>query len=217
MAYDIGIVEDDTKVRETLARLLADDHGLRVVFEAGTAEEALERLEESPADLVIVDLGLPGMDGIEFLRRAAVASPATQCMVLTVYADEQRLFDALRAGALGYLTKDTPPDAIAAAITDLRQGGSPMSPGIARLVVKAFGRPAAPVAEVPGVEIVLTAREREILSFLAQGYTYQNVAARLGLSTHTIHSHIRNIYRKLQVNSRSEAVYEALRRKLVDV
>ena len=215
MSYDIGIVEDDDRVRGMLDGLLRQVGDHKVAFAVGSAEQALERMEADAVDLVVVDLGLPAMGGIEFIHRVSVKWPAVQCLVLTVFADEQSLFDALRAGALGYLTKDTPPDGIVEAIEELRDGGSPMSPGIARRVVRAFTQP--PPEAAIGADGGLTPREREILTALAQGYTYQNVAACLSLSSHTVHSHIRNIYRKLQVNSRSEAVYEALRRRLLDL
>lgn len=210
MECNIGLVEDDVEFRAALVNQISSRAGLSVAFAVGSAEEALEAVAREPVDLVVVDLGLPGMSGIEFLRRLWSVCPRAEAMVLTVLADDESLFEALRAGAVGYLTKDLPPEAMVAAIYELRAGGAPMSPGIARRVVQAFSERAEEGAG-------LSAREREILVMLSQGYTYLNAAARLGLSIHTVHTHVRNIYRKLHVNSRAEAVYEAIRRRLVKV
>jgi DNA-binding NarL/FixJ family response regulator len=215
MAYEIGIVDGDAAVRRRLRLVLDGRDDRRVAFAVRTAAEALAFVATRPVSLIILDLSLPDLDGVELLRRLRAASPATPCLVFSALGDEQRLFAALRAGALGFLTKDGPPEAIGAAVEELRRGGSPLSPGVARRVVTAFAPSPTPAGAEEGA--TLTSREREILTFLAQGFTYQNAAARLALSTHTIHSHIRNIYRKLQVNSRSEAVYEALRRRLLNV
>ncbi|MBM4396702.1 MAG: response regulator transcription factor [Deltaproteobacteria bacterium] len=212
MACRVGIVEDHAEMRAAIAAavMLAPDR--EIAFAVGSAEEALVELANRPADLVFVDLGLPGMDGIDLLRRLPAACPGVEAIVLTVLADEATIFEALRAGAVGYLMKDSGPARVSAAIDELRAGGAPMTPGIARRVVDALGGRSSPPADP-----VLSHRELEILRLLAHGYTYQNVAARLGLSGHTIHSHLRNVYRKLQVNSRSEAVWEAVRRRLLQL
>lgn len=216
MAYHIGLVIEDATYRRELARAIQDLSGHRVVFSTDSDEEAIAQLEQEPADLVIVELGRPRSNGVELLRRLSSNNPGTEIMVITVEEDEALLFEALRAGALGYLWKGTLPAEVINAIADLRKGGVPMSKGVARRIVQAFNTRHEGTQDLPPVS-TLTNRETEILGMLAQGLTYQNVAHRLKLSAHTVHSHIRNIYRKLQVNSRSEAVYQALRRKMLQM
>jgi len=216
MAYGIGIVEDDRTVRESLELLVDGQRGCRVVFAVGSAEEALREVEAAAPQLAIVDLGLPGLSGVQLIERLALLAPGTDALVLTVYEDDHSVFDALRAGAVGYLVKDISPERLLDAIEETRDGGAPMSPAIARRVVQTFAGTPPPVERVRSWS-PLTAREGGILEMLAQGFTYLNASTALGISTHTVHSHIRSIYRKLAVNSRSEAVYEAMRRGLVDL
>lgn len=216
MTLEIGIVDDDKAVRDSLSALLRRERNLHLAFVVGSAEEALAEVERLPPELLIVDLGLPGMNGVQLIERLAVMSPRTEVLVLTIYEDDQSVFEALRAGAVGYLTKDSAPEQLLDAVGEVHRGGAPMSPSVARRVVQAFAaRPPAAAAEEHWC--TLTPREREILEQLARGYTYQNVASTLQLSTHTVHSHVRNIYKKLAVNSRSEAVYQAVRRGLVRI
>jgi DNA-binding NarL/FixJ family response regulator len=172
-----------------------------------SAEEALKALPLDPPDLALVDVNLPGMSGIECVARLRTLCPSMLCLILTMYEDGPVIFDALKAGACGYLLKRTPPAEIAAAIVQARAGGSPMSPQIARQVVSFFHR--TPAAD--GLA-VLTTREREVLDLLANGSMYKEIAARLGLSLDTVRTHLRKIYEKLHVHSRTEAVVKYLGR-----
>ena len=211
METRIGIVEDDRDLRGSIAALLDGDPGLSVAFAVGTAEEALALLERDPPALLVVDLGLPAMGGAELIQRAAELCPGTEVLVLTVCEDDQSVFDALKAGAVGFLTKDAPLDRLLDAVHEAQAGGAPMSPAIARRVVRSFSG----LRRGKEGSTELTTREQEVLTLVAEGYTYGNVAALLELSTHTVHAHLRNVYRKLAVNSRSEAVYEACRRRII--
>jgi DNA-binding NarL/FixJ family response regulator len=213
--YHVGLVIGNTDFRRKLVRAIQGLSGHRIVFATASNDHALAQFDQDPVDLVIVELGHAELNGVDFLRRLSTSSPGTEAMVLTTQEDEALLFEALRAGAVGYLWKDTPPEAVVAAMADLRKGGVPMSPGVARRIVQTFTDRAAVPSFAP--TSTLTGRETEILAMLAQGLTYQSVAKRLQLSGHTVHSHVRNIYGKLQVNSRSEAVYEAIRRKLLQM
>jgi len=172
-----------------------------------TAEAALQALPQDPPDLALVDVNLPGMSGIECVARLRTTCPDLLCLILTMYEDGPVIFDALKAGACGYLLKRTPPAEIAAAIVQARAGGSPMSPQIARQVVNFFHRTPAP----DGLA-VLTTREREVLGLLANGSMYKEIAATLGVSLDTVRTHLRKIYEKLHVHSRTEAVVKYLGR-----
>lgn len=214
--HTVGIVEDDPTQCRSLELLLEGQRGFHVSFAVHEASEALSRITASAPDVLIVDLGLPDMDGIELIAKASPLAPKMETMVFTINEDDRSIFDALRAGATGYVTKDASPEQILDALDNLLSGGSPISPAIARRVVEELAaRPAE--TTVAGPQAQLTDREREIMALLAQGYTYLNIASRLGLSTHTVHAHIRRVYKKLRVGSRSEAVFEALRGGYVKV
>jgi DNA-binding NarL/FixJ family response regulator len=216
LRHRIAIVEDDVSLRENIAAFVDGKSGCEVLFAVGTAEEGLERLEQAVPDVLIVDLGLPGASGLELIQQVRERNLPTDIIVLTIYEDDENVFRALSSGAVGYLTKTVPPSAILKAIEEVRSGGAPMSPAIARRVVnKLSGR--EPDDAAPMYENRLTGRESEVLELLARGYTYLNVGVKLGISTHTVHAHIRKIYKKLQVNSRSEAVYKAVRQGLVEL
>ena len=198
----IAIIEDDEKVRNYLAEeihLNIDVEELRVF---SNAEVALRELSENPADVGLFDIGLPLMSGIECIRRLKILHPRMQMMVLTVYDNPDVIFDALKAGATGYLLKTTPPEKIIEALNDLYHGGSPISSQVARKVIEAF----AFTGKANEYFQQLTRREQEILEELSKGYRYKEIAAKLFVSLETVRTHISNIYEKLQVNSRIEAL-----------
>ena len=170
-------------------------------------ESALAQLPALRPDVVLMDIRLPGLSGIECVRRLKAVLPGVQIVMLTVFEDEERVFDALAAGATGYLVKRTPPAEILAAIAEVRRGGSPMSSAIARKVVQAFQHSRR---SAPGGALELSPREQEILTLLARGLRYKEVADQLGIALDTVRSHIRRIYEKLHVTSRTEAVVKFL-------
>jgi len=198
----VSIVEDNSGVRSSLARLIDGAAGFRCVSQHATAEAALEEIPQIKPQVVLMDINLPGINGVECVRRLKVLLPESQFMMLTVYQNTEHIFQALAAGATGYLLKQTPPAELLAAMRDVLSGGSPMNSHIARKIVQSFQRP-APVAS-PTVS--LSPRESEVLDLLAKGYLYKEIGDRMGLSYATVHTHIRHIYEKLQVRSRTEAV-----------
>jgi len=202
----LAIIEDAAPFAEALEKFLrADEFGIECVAVYPTAEAAIRAIQKDRPDVALVDVHLPGMNGIECVARLKTRCPSLICLILTVYEDPPVIFDALKAGACGYLLKRTPPEEIAAAIVQAHAGGSPMSPQIARQVVSFFHRslPADGLA-------VLTSREREVLELLATGSLYKEIGTRLGVSLDTVRSHLRNIYEKLHVHSRTEAVVKYL-------
>ncbi|AQV98872.1 DNA-binding response regulator [Cupriavidus necator] len=209
------IVEDDPAALSRLVQAV-EMHapGAAVSGSAATAAEALAWLAQHQTDVLLCDLGLPDGSGIDVIRAARERYPGCDCMVVTVFGDDQHVLASIEAGAIGYLLKDETTDRIAASIGELRAGGSPMSPLIARQVVNRLrGAPAEPVARDAAAAgaVVLSVRENEILDLISRGYTYAETARYLGLSVHTVQSHIKNIYGKLAVRSRGEAVFEAAR------
>ena len=202
----IVMIEDAAPFAKTLAKFFRlDPSGIECVAIYTTAEEALRSISEVSPDVALVDVNLPGMSGIECVARLKQLCPSMLFLILTAYEDAPVIFDALKAGACGYLLKRTPPAEISAAIVQAHGGGSPMSPQIARQVVSFFHR--SPSAD--GLS-VLTAREREVLELLATGSLYKEIAERLGMSFDTVRTHLRNIYEKLHVHSRTEAVVKYL-------
>ena len=202
MLTRVSIIEDDRKAREILIEWVNRAGGFRCVSDHGSAEEALEFMPKCDPQVVLMDINLPGMTGIECVRRIKPLLPQTQFMMLTVYEDSDHIFQALQAGATGYLLKRTPRADLIAALRDVHAGGSPMTTNIARKVVKAFHHAAAlqpTVAE-------LSARENEVLQLLAQGYLYKEIADTLNVAVPTVNTYIRRIYEKLHVRSRTEAV-----------
>jgi DNA-binding NarL/FixJ family response regulator len=202
MLTRVSIVEDDRKTREILSEWVNRAGGFRCVSDHGSAEEALELLPKCDPQVVLMDINLPGMTGIECVRRIKPLLPETQFMMLTVYEDSDHIFQALQAGATGYLLKRTPRAELIAALRDVHAGGSPMTTNIARKVVKAFHQPAAPQPTVAE----LSTRENEVLQLLAQGYLYKEIADTLNVAVPTVNTYIRRIYEKLHVRSRTEAV-----------
>lgn len=206
----VAVVEDDARVRASLARLLERASGLRCVGEHGSGEEALQALPGVRPNVVLMDINLPGIDGVECVRRLKVLLPEAQVVMLTVYQDNDLIFNALAAGASGYLLKRTKGPVLIASIREVHHGGSPMSSHIARKVVQSFRAVPAPST---GLE-TLTPREMEVLDLLSKGYLYREIADELAVGYDTVHSHVRHIYEKLQVNTRTRAAAVHLTRTL---
>ncbi len=202
----IAIIEDNEKIRNYLLQLIMDAFPETDVFEYGNAEEAYKAMKDEPVDLVLFDIELPGMSGIECMYKLKAIHLHMQCMMLTVFDDAENIFKAIKAGATSYMLKNTPPDKIIEAIKDLQSGGSPMSSQIARKVIEAFQQTSNSNNDAYHL---LSRREQEIIQVLAKGFRYKEIADHLFLSQETIRTHIRNIYEKLQVNCRSEALKKA--------
>jgi DNA-binding NarL/FixJ family response regulator len=203
MTISVSIVEDDAGVRATLAKLIDGSPGFRCLSQHPTAEHALQEIPKANPNVVLMDINLPGLSGVDCVRRLKPLLPQTQVIMLTVYQNTEHIFNALAAGASGYLLKQTPPAELLAAIRDVHGGGSPMSSHIARKIVQSFQRPAlAARLETHS----LSPREAEVLDLLAKGYLYKEIADKTGLTYATVHTHIRHIYEKLHVRSRAQAV-----------
>jgi DNA-binding NarL/FixJ family response regulator len=210
----VWIVEDNALYRRELAALLNASRGLSCPLAVPSCEEALYALDEGMVpDIVLMDIGLPGMSGIEGARRIRGVSPAARIVMLTVHQEDAKVFDAVCAGASGYLLKPAPADEIVEAVRDVLRGAAPMNGYIAKKVLDMFSRLPAPRAAEEGYG--LTEREKEILTLLVDGLTMREIAERLDLSYHTIDTHLRNIYGKLHVRSRSGAVAKALKERLL--
>jgi DNA-binding NarL/FixJ family response regulator len=201
MWVKVAIVEDNAGVRERWADLIGSSTSCECVCVCSTAEEALTRIPPLKPDVVLMDIGLPEMSGIECTARLKHILPATQVLIVTVYSDTPKIFRALQAGASGYLLKRTPPKEMLKAIRDVLDGSGPMTGQIARKLIELCHRPAPTMTEAP----VLTAREAEVLELLSQGFAYKEIADRLSVSFHTVNMHLRHIYEKLHVRSRAEA------------
>ncbi len=204
----VALVEDSADERQALVLLINGSPGFSCVAAYANAEEALLGFKGLVPDVLLMDIHLPGMSGIECLRQLRARLPATRIMMLTAFEDHDRIFESLRAGASGYLIKNTPPARLLEAIAELHAGGAPMSSAIARQVVSAFHEP----AQTPDPLAVLSEREREILGLLSEGYVYKEIADRLGISLGTVRTHIGRIYQKLHVRSRAEAMLKTIRR-----
>jgi DNA-binding NarL/FixJ family response regulator len=202
------IVEDDRDMREGLELIVRSNPAIECIATCSTGEEALETIPANIPDIVLMDIHLPGISGIECVRKLKPSLGFTQFMMCTVYEDNEKVFDSLCAGATGYLLKNSPPTKITDAITELYHGGSPMSSVIARKVIQTF----KPVAEQNREMQKLTTREREMLELLAKGYRYKEIADQLSISFETVRTHIHNIYEKLHVQSRTEALNKAFPR-----
>lgn len=198
----IALIEDEEVIRHSLFTLLCMQDELEVVEAFEDGETALDWLKKKPVDVLLFDINLGGMSGIEVVARLKLDHPAMQCMALTSYDDAQNAFNALKAGATGYILKNTEPQKLLEAIREIHQGGSPMSSQIARLVVMEL---AATKTEKIQSDI-LSRRENEILGLLSKGLRYKEIAAQLFISIETVRTHIRNIYEKLQVKTRTEAL-----------
>ncbi len=208
MAITVSIVEDNEQLRGTLARVIGRADGFRCVSQYGDAEAALEGLPNNRPDVVLMDINLPGMNGVECVRRLKQQLPGIQVVMLTVYEDTENIFNALAAGAAGYLLKRTKSAELLEAIREVHRGGSPMTTHIARKVTQSFQRG----GPSPKPTENLSEREQEVLDCLSQGFLYKEIADKLGISYETVHTYIRRIYEKLQVRTRTEAVAKFLRR-----
>ena len=215
------IVEDDPAFRARYAAMLSHDASFQVVASVGTGGEGLAMLDLAKPDILLVDLGLPDVSGIEVIRHANRTLPKCECMVVTVFGDEEHVLASIEAGAAGYLLKDASEESFLSGIRELISGGSPISPIIARRLLRRFQAeaPAAGTAAHPGVEeasnVALSDREREILLLASKGFNYPEMGKLMGISPHTVTSHVKKIYRKLAVHSRGEAVFEANRMGLI--
>jgi DNA-binding NarL/FixJ family response regulator len=202
----VSIVDDEPELREHIAAYLAAVGNIRCQGSYASAEDALARLPKEKPDVILMDINLGGMDGIECVRRLKALMPEAQFLMLTVFEDTEKIFRALAAGASGYLLKRMPPRKLLAAIAEVIQGGSPMSAPIARKVVQSFQ-----AAPAKGNEhAALSQRELSVINGLAQGLAYKQIADQLGVSIHTVRNYIRRIYEKLHVQSRTEAVAKFL-------
>ncbi|HUA39656.1 MAG TPA: response regulator transcription factor [Candidatus Sulfopaludibacter sp.] len=202
MSITVSIIEDDVSAREILADWIRRADGFQCVSEHDDAESALEILPREKPAVVLVDINLPGMNGIECIRRLKPVLPPTQFVMLTVYEDDNHIFKALAAGASGYLLKQAPRQTLLTALREVYAGGSPMSSSIARKVVQSFCRPMTG----SGGAASLSPREQEVLDLLARGFLYKEIANSLQLSVQTVNTYIRRIYEKLHVRSRAQAL-----------
>jgi len=196
----VAIVEDNLPLRRIVSDWIDQSEELSLIGAYEDAESAMRELPALAPDVVLVDINLPGADGIACVQYLKNKLPDTQFLMVTVYEDVQRIFQALAAGATGYLLKRATRRQLLAAIADVRRGGSPMSASIARKVVQSFQQQVAPQADV------LTSREQEVLSLLARGLLYKEIATQLGTSVYTVNAHVRRIYEKLHVNTRAQAI-----------
>ena len=207
----VAIVEDQRQTREGLAALIDGTPGYRTVGAWASMEDALANVEWEPPDVLLADIKLPGMSGIDGVRQLKARYPTLPILMLTIYADNEHVFQAICDGACGYLLKDTPPGKLLEAIREARDGGAPMSSEIARQVVTMFQR----IAPRKSDDHNLSAREIQVLDLLAQGHGYKTAANVLSVSVDTLRFHIRNIYAKLHVHSKSEAVLKAFRTGII--
>jgi DNA-binding NarL/FixJ family response regulator len=205
----VALVEDNHDLRDGL-QIVFKEHGneFECVGAFQDAETALKRIPDLKPDVVLMDINLPGMTGIECLKQLKSTMPQLDVIMLTVFADDNTVFDSLCAGACGYITKNASPEKILDAIREVRDGGAPMSARIARMVVTSFKMPASPSAQ-------LTEREREVLDQLCKGKSYKMVADALNITHDTVRHHIKNIYKKLEVHSVSEAILKTMKQKIL--
>ena len=210
---NVAIVEDNNTIREGLSSLINGTEGYSCVGSFGDCESLLHSFETLNVNVILMDIGLPGINGIEVVKKIKQIDPDINILMLTIYEESDVVFEALCAGACGYLVKKTPPTKLLEAIKDIDEGGSPMSSNIARQVITAFRQSKNNNGE--SSQFDLTQREKEVLHRLSDGYNYQEIADVLFISVDTVRHHIRNIYRKLHVHSQSQAVALAIRKKLI--
>jgi DNA-binding NarL/FixJ family response regulator len=211
MKINVAVVEDNVELREGLVRLINGGGGTLCAGAYGRCDDLIAALPAIRPDVVVMDIGLPGMSGIDGIGKIKSIAPATEILMVTVYEDEENIFKAIRAGASGYLLKKTLPGGLLEAIAEIYAGGAPMTASIARKVLAAFKGNAPSSAP----DSSLSLREREILSALVNGQSYKMIADSCYISIDTVRSHIKSIYGKLQVHSKSEAVASALKNRLV--
>lgn len=218
MPLTVALVDDDAAMRERVRAALAMSDDMKLIGEFADARSALEFLERTAPDVMLVDLGLPDLPGLAVITYCAQRHPGTDIMVLTVFEDAAHVLQSVKAGASGYLLKDSLNDEIVGHIQQLRSGGAPMTPSIARQLLTHVRPPRirGDATDQDYLGFSLTATEQAVLNLIARGFKYGEIATLNGVSVHTVHSHIKNIYSKLSVNSRSEAVFEASRLGLLD-
>jgi len=202
----LAIVEDNTALRQSLEQLFNRTSNMKCVASLNNLLNVVSEFQKSQPDIVLMDIGLPSINGIEGVRTVKLNFESIQVTMFTVFEDDEKIFEAIRSGASGYLLKKTPPEEILDAINELHDGGAPMSPSIARKVIQAFQVKPSSVLE----DHQLTSREKEILYALVDGLSYKKIAEKYFVSIHTVRSHISNIYEKLHVNSKSQAVAKVL-------
>ena len=207
MLIKVAIVDDDEGIRTSLAALIRRAPNFKLTGDYPDAETALKEIPRRPPDVVLMDINLPGINGVECVRQLKATVPGLQVLMLTVYEDSESLFNSLKAGASGYLLKRTASARLLEAIRDVYDGGSPMTPQLARRVVQFFTRP----GEADSSMAKLTPGEKEFLDQLAKGYAYKEIADRMNISIDTVRSYVRTVYEKLHVHSRTEAVVKYLR------
>ncbi len=227
LPISVAILEDEAHVRKMFEAAVQSDAGLALAFSAQTVQEAKSLALKNSAQVYLVDLGLPDADGRDFIRWIAANQPGAQCMVVTVFGDDEHIVSSFAAGAVGYLLKDAPASEIAQHIAELVAGGSPISPSVARRMLQHFkaGHESSPAPLLPpsgldepfqgAAKNLLSEREHEVLRLIEKGLTYDEIAQVLGITWHTVTGYLRRVYRKLEVNSRGEAVFEARFRGLL--
>jgi DNA-binding NarL/FixJ family response regulator len=210
---NVAIVEDNDTIREGLSALINGTAGYKSVGLFRDCESFLAKLLSMDVDVVLMDIALPGINGIEGVKQAKLIKPEVDILMLTIYEDSEKVFDALCAGACGYLVKKTPPSKLLEAIKEVFEGGSPMSSQIARQVITAFKE--TKDLNTDQQEFELSSREKEVITLLAGGNNYQQIADQLYISVDTVRHHIKNSYKKLHVHTQSEAVAKAIRKKII--
>jgi len=203
------IVEDDPLLLENLTLLLSGEEGLAVTGSYRSAEDALRGLRNAKPEVLLTDLGLPGMSGVDLIKRAKEEMPSLEIMAHTVFEDREMVFSAIKAGASGYILKGSSPREVIESIHALYKGGAPMSPKIARKIIHEFQD------DVVSEQYLLTQREKEVVKRVEEGLTYKEIGERLNISTHTVHTHIKNIYEKLQAKDRNDAIVKARKRGII--
>lgn len=217
--YSVLLVEDQPTTRERLKRVVEEHPNLFIIADVSTCTEAREELSKRLPDVLLIDLGLPDGDGIDIIRQVSNENTKTEIMVITVFADERHVVAAIEAGASGYLLKDGGSDYIGESIMQMLSGGSPISASIARYLLRQFRQSTNTRNTCNDNKTLprLTAREKEVLELVAKGFSYNEIASALGMSGHTVTTHIKHIYKKLAVRSRGEAVFEAMQLGILSV
>ena len=215
MAVRVAIFEDSKAVREAISLLVEGTHGLELAGAYPDCSNLIDDIQSSAPDIILMDIGIPGINGVEAVKIIRQHFPGLRVIMQTVFEDDDKIFAAICAGASGYLLKDTPPSRLMESIIEAYKGGAPMSPSIARKALNLFQKFLSPIAQTNPSDYHLTAREKDILQYMSKGLSYKMIADACNISFDTVRAHIRHIYEKLHVASMSEAVAKALRERLV--